>query len=276
MAIPPFVLGDRDCLETTARRQAQTVHLAEGSVICRVLGKYLMFVDPHDLGLTPRLCLDGYWESWITRAIARSVRPGNWCVDVGANHGYYTLIMADAAGKDGRVLAVEPNPSLAGLAALSVEVNGFTAQTRIVQKAVTDGAAPRARLVVPRRRGACATICREATADDEVVDVDAASVDELTAEWPQVDLVKVDAEGAEDAIWRGMRGTIARNPGLSVFLEFVPSRYRDPGAFVREIVDAGFSLREIGHDSEVTSVAEDDLANDDEDEGRMLYLRRDS
>ena len=233
-----------------------------------------MFVDPHDLGLTPRLCLDGYWESWITRAIARSLQPGSWCVDVGANHGYYTLIMADAVGKEGRVLAVEPNPSLAGLAALSVEVNGFLAQTTIVQKAVTDGATPSVRLVVPRRRGACATICREATADDDVVDVATASVDELTAEWPHVDLVKVDAEGAEDAIWRGMRGTIERNPGLALFLEFVPSRYRDPCAFVQEILEAGFSLREVGHDSELVPVSEDDLVHDGEDEGRMLFLRR--
>ena len=273
MAIPPFLLGDRQCLETNARRHAQTVHLGEGRVLCRVLGKYLMFVDPHDLGLTPRLCLDGYWESWITGAIARSVQLGSWCVDVGANHGYYTIIMGDAVGKEGRVLAVEPNPSLAALAALSVEINGLTAQTRIVQKAVTDGATPTVRLVVPRRRGACATICRDATADDHVLDVETASIDELTADWPQVDLVKVDAEGAEDAIWRGMQGTIERNPGLAVFLEFVPSRYRDPEGFVREILDAGFSLREVGHDAEVVPISEDDLVHD-EDEGRMLFLRR--
>ena len=274
MAIPPFLLGDRRYLEANARRHAQTVHLAEGTVLCRVLAKYLMFVDPHDLGVTPRLCLDGYWESWITGVVARSVPPGGWCVDIGANHGYYTLIMADAVGRQGRVLAVEPNPLLSELLALSVEVNGLRTQTTIVQKAVTDGRTPRVRLVVPSRRGACATICRDATAADQVVDVDAASVDELTAEWPQVDLVKVDAEGAEDLIWRGMRRTIEQNPGLAVLLEFVPSRYRDPCGFVREIQVAGFSLREVGYDSEIVPVSEAVLIQGDEDAGRMLFLRR--
>ena len=39
--------------------------------------------------------------------------------------------------------------------------------------------------------------------------------------------------------------------------------------------DIGFSLREIGPDSEFVAVSEDTLVNDNEDEGRMLYLRRD-
>jgi len=274
MAVPAFLLGDRHRLEARARRHAQIVHLAEGTVLCRVLAKYLMFVDPHDLGVTPRLCLDGYWESWITGAVARIVRTGGWCVDVGANHGYYTVIMADAVGRQGRVLAVEPNPRLSELLALSVEVNGFGMQTTIVQKAATDGRTPRVQLIVPHRRGACATICRAATEADEVVDVGAVSVDELTADWPQVDLVKVDAEGAEDRIWHGMRRTIEQNPGVAVLLEFIPSRYRDPSSFMREIQDAGFSLREVGYDSEIVPVSEADLIQGDEEDSRMLFLRR--
>ena len=275
MPLPPFLSGDRHYLEAHARRHAQTVHLAEGTVLCRVLAKYLMFVDPHDLGVTPRLCLDGFWESWITGAVARNIPDGACCVDIGANHGYYTVIMADAVGRQGRVLAVEPNPRLSALLALSVEVNGFSAQTTIVQKAATDGRSPCVRLVVPTRRGACATICREATSADEVVDVQAASVDELTGAWPRVDFVKVDAEGAEDLIWRGMRRTIERNKAIAIVLEFVASRYRDPAGFVREIQKAGFILREIGHDSELADVSDEHLLHDDDDEGRMLFLRRD-
>jgi FkbM family methyltransferase len=274
MAVPPFLLGDRHRLEARARRHAQVVHLAEGTVLCRVLTKYLMFVDPHDVGVAPRLCLDGYWESWITSAIARCIPEGAACVDVGANHGYYTLIMADAVGRHGRVLAVEPNARLAELIALSVEVNGFSAQTTIVQKAATDGHTPCVQLVVPSRRAACATICRDAETGEEGVDVQAASVDELTAAWPRVDFVKVDAEGAEDQIWRGMRCTIERNPGLVVLLEFVPSRYRDPIGFAQDIRNAGFVLREIGHDSEPAVLTESDLLRDDPDEGRMLFLQR--
>ena len=73
-------------------------------MLCRVLGKYLMYADSQETGITPHLALHGYWESWITLALARTLRPGWHCLDVGANHGYYTLVMADGAGPDGRVV----------------------------------------------------------------------------------------------------------------------------------------------------------------------------
>jgi hypothetical protein len=81
--------------------------------LCRLLGDFLAFVDTRDLMLGPRLVLDGFWEAWVTLAIARHLQPGSWCVDVGANYGYYTLLMAGACGPEGRVAACEPNPLLA-------------------------------------------------------------------------------------------------------------------------------------------------------------------
>ena len=72
--------------------------------------KYLMCADAQETGITPHLCMDGYQESWITIALACTLRPGWHCLHVGANHGYYTLIMADAVGREGRVVPVEPTP----------------------------------------------------------------------------------------------------------------------------------------------------------------------
>ena len=43
-------------------------------------------------------------------ALARTLRPDWHCLDIGANHGYYTLVMADAVGPEGRVVPVEPTP----------------------------------------------------------------------------------------------------------------------------------------------------------------------
>jgi FkbM family methyltransferase len=274
MGVPQFVLGDREALESAARAATQSVRLGDGDLMCRVLSKYLMFVDPHDVGVTPRLCLDGFWESWITTAIARVVQPGFFCVDVGANHGYYTLLFADAVGPEGRVLAVEPNPALAKLVTLSVEVNGFDGRTQVVQKAATDGATRTVRLTVPARRGACATICLPGSITGDLVDVEAASVDDLTATWPRVDVVKIDAEGAEDQIWRGMTRTLSRNAAVVVVLEFVASRYANPAAFLRDVRAAGFGLRVIGHDSRIEPVFESTLLTAGGVEGWTLFLQR--
>ncbi len=41
--------------------------------------------------------------------IARHVRPGMTCLDVGANVGFYTLLFSSLCGDSGKVVAFEPH-----------------------------------------------------------------------------------------------------------------------------------------------------------------------
>ncbi len=52
---------------------------------------------------------NGAWEPHIVQLINSFTRPGDICIDVGANAGYHTLAMAGAVGVHGRVFAFEPN-----------------------------------------------------------------------------------------------------------------------------------------------------------------------
>ena len=51
-------------------------------------------------------------------------------------------------------------------------------------------------------------------------------LDRLCADWPRLDLVKIDAEGAEALVWEGMQGTLHRFPHAAVVLEL--HLQRDP------------------------------------------------
>ena len=170
--LPAYMTTERATLETVSRSYSQTVHLNDRFILCRVLGKYMVYVDPDDIDITPHLCLNGYWEPWITLIIAREVQRGWHCIDVGANLGYYTLIMADAVEADGRVLAIEPNPRLAELLKFTLEVNGFQRHTTVLQKAVSTAETCGVNLVIPPHRVGHATICREETLSDTCVAVE--------------------------------------------------------------------------------------------------------
>lgn len=270
--LPNYLTQDRNTLETIARQHYQTVSLNNRSLLCRVLGKYLVYTDPEDTGVTPHLCLNGCWESWITLAMARVLERGWHCIDVGANQGYYTLLMADAVETEGRVLAIEPNPRLTELMNLSLNVNGFDRRATILQKAAADRDLRKVKLVIPRHLKMLASLCREATASDEVIEVETVTLDTLTEEWPRVDLIKIDAEGAEEAIWRGMQRTLARNPQITIILEICCARYTDPQAFVRQIQEAGFELRYIDFDGAIHPVSEERLLTEHVDEDWMLFL----
>jgi FkbM family methyltransferase len=273
--IPSYLSSDRVDLETLSRQACHAVRLNERLIICRVLGKYILYADPEDVGLTPHLCLDGFWESWITIAMARLLQPGWHCVDVGANHGYYTMIMADAVEPSGRVMAIEPNPQLADLVKLSLEVNGYLPHASVLQRAAADLDAKKISLVVPRHRAINASLFKEATAFDEVFEVETITIDQATAGWPRVDLVKIDAEGAEALIWRGMRETLAQHAAITIIMEMRCSRYAEPRAFVRDIESAGFPLRHIDNDGSIKGLTAEQVLNDRPEEDWMLFLRRD-
>ena len=167
----------------------------------------------------PTSLFHGYWESWITLALARTLRPGWHCLDVGANHGYYTLVMADGAGPDGRVLPVEPTPRLADLLRQTLDVNGFP-NVEVVSKAASDADGKTLQLVIPARRSLNAHLAEVAGPTEDAVAVESVTIDALTRDWPRVDLIKIDVEGAEESVWRGMERTISDNPDLVVILEF--------------------------------------------------------
>ena len=243
--LPSYLTGTRFALERLSRQHYQTACLSDRVILCRVLGKYIVYADPQDVSITPHLCLDGFWESWITIAMARVLKPRWYCVDIGANYGYYTLLMADAVEADGCVLAVEPQPQLAELLRLTLQVNGLCHHTTVLQKAVSDTVSSQTHLVVPRHRRLHATLHREATAADDVVEVETVTLDQITADWPRVDLIKIDAEGAEESIWRGMRQTLARHQGITIIMEINCARYANPQAFVREIRAAGVTVQVV-------------------------------
>jgi FkbM family methyltransferase len=257
--IPNYLTESRLVLEMTCRENCQTVHLNDHALLCRVLGKYIMYAHPEDVGITPHLCLNGFWESWITIAMARQLKPGMFCLDIGANHGYYTLMMADAVGGAGRVLAVEPNPKLTDLLNLSIELNGFQCNAKVLQKAAFDRNSQILNFVIPKNRWMDATLCRQPTEQDEVVKVETITVDEMTVEWPHVDLIKIDAEGAEEWIWQGMEKTLKKNKHVMVIMEIKTQRYTDPNKFLHDIRDGGFPLRYVDYEGSIQALSEEEI-----------------
>jgi FkbM family methyltransferase len=263
---------DRPVLEVASRHESRALYVGDNTVLCRVLGKYLVYADAQETGITPHLAMNGYWESWITTALARTLRPGWHCLDVGANHGYYTLLMADAVGPEGRVAAVEPTPRQAELLRETLDVNGFT-NVVVAQQAATDQEGRTLQLVVPARRSMNARIVEEAGPGDLVVEVESTTIDALTHEWPRVDLIKIDVEGAEERVWRGMQRTLADNPEIVLLLELRVDRYEDPGRFLSLIQEAGFRLRYIDLE-EVKDLTVDEVLTRQVGQDWMLYLAR--
>jgi FkbM family methyltransferase len=221
--------------EVAIRSRVQTIYIGDDKVLCRVLGRSKMLLSTRDLGFSFHVMLDGYWEIWLTLFFARTVMPGMTVMDIGANLGYYTLLLGDAVGPSGHVIAIEPIPQTIELLKKTIELNGMRERVRLVTAAAAGAGTSAVAMYVPEYEPKNAAII--AAPFEGTLQLPAISIDELTRDLPRLDLVKIDAEGAERVIIDGMRETIKRlRPNL--LLEFNAHRYKDPAVFLEILMQA--------------------------------------
>jgi len=191
----------------------------------------------------------GLMEPGLTKYFCSLIKPGTVVVDVGANVGIYTLLAAKLLQGNGKIHSFEPTPRTYVLLKENVQVNGFLELgiINLHQLAVTDKTG-QARLSIFNCDCGHNTLFSDGNADCEI-DVSTTSLDDILANEKQVDIVKIDAEGAEPLIVRGMKQVIKRNPKIRIVLEFAPTHLRRAGSSPLELLDEiaslGFDLRRI-------------------------------
>jgi FkbM family methyltransferase len=277
---PPLVTlselatSDRFQIENRCRTMTNPAYLGNDTALCRVLGSFKMYLDTRDTGFGSQVMLDGYWETWLTIFFARQVRPGMTVIDVGANFGYYTILFGALVGSDGHVYAVEPNPAVAEKLRRSIELNGLTTRTTIIE-AAAGAAAGEACLYVPygepKNSRIVANAAGLAAEQGAVHTVRRVKLDELAATVPRVDLVKIDAEGGEEDIIAGMESILRRDKPC-LLLEFNAGRYVDPAGFVSRLGALYPRMRHIDFDGNAAELTATRLLGDRSGEDWLLLF----
>lgn len=207
-----------------------------GALEARFPGGEVVLIDPANRNLT--------WNPDEYAAFRQAVRPGDCVLDVGANAGGYTVLLAQWAGPEGRVYAFEPDPRAFAALVTQITLNGLTGRVIPIQAAVAERAGT-ARLRLSPAPG----LSHLAFADDDResdVTVDAISIDDFcTRESLRPSVIKIDSEGSELAVLRGARQTIAaRGAQVQLFVEMHPAAWPEAGYsaedVVRECASAGF------------------------------------
>lgn len=170
------------------------------------------------------------------RLLHSLVKPGMQILDVGANIGLYTLLLARMAGPTGHVFAFEPEPSLFACLQTNREINGSSNVTAFNLAA---GASPEA-LFLRRSTLNSGNNSLVTSGVATTVPVKVARIDQVLDQ-KKIDLIKIDVQGFELKALAGMEGILTLNPGAQVLFEFWPAglaRMGDSGprllAFFRE------------------------------------------
>ena len=278
LAVP----ANRTLIESYCKSKCKVVNLLDDTAVATILGKYMTWVDLRDKALSPHLMLQGYWEMWITSALARLTKPGTLAIDIGANLGYYTLLMADAVGPSGRVIAFEPNPRLANMARTSAGINDFGSRVNVREEAVGNADGGHLTLAIPRSAPQNALIIRSDAQKQgfknvhgdhaQFVQVKSITLDSLNL--TNVGMVKIDAEGAEYNIWRGMQSMIDNNPAIQICMEFNASRDYAWEAFFMEIQVKFKQVSHVDFDGQIKPLTLEMVKTQRPNGDWMIYLAR--
>jgi FkbM family methyltransferase len=171
------------------------------------------------------------------------VRRGDTAVDVGANHGMWTLALSRAVGEGGRVYSFEPVPFTFGVLS-AVARRGGLANATLLNKGCSDQVATMEMTVPLQRSGSSddlqAHLAQRHSEGDEasesvVVTCEMTTLDSALSTAEGVSLIKLDIEGAELLALRGAAGLIARDqPAVicEVDAEFLAGFEQRPGDVV--------------------------------------------
>ncbi len=200
----------------------------------------------------------GCYEPEVTSVVRRVVTPGMNCLDLGANLGYFTVLLGSIVGPKGCVHAFEPFPSNYDLLSRNVCENHLEVIAHLHRVAAHD------------KREDCILHFRADDLNDNFGSMfvgesthDASSLASLTCAGERVDemapsglpihFVKMDIEGAEVRALRGMTCILERDhPKMVIELneQGLMNSGHSPDELIKALKSFGYNIWDIGTQAE--------------------------
>ena len=233
-----------------------------------------MFVDSRDTGMAPYFIMHGDFIPDESEVLKKILKPGMIFIDVGANIGYFSLIAAKLVGGQsngkGMVFAFEPDENNFSLLQKNINANGYK-NIIAIKKAVSDKVST-AKFYLEKENLCAHSLTPKTNCD--FTEVETISLDEYFKDkkidpvrGPSlktttlvkqkdfasngVDVVKIDVEGMEPAVLRGMENLIKANESMAIITEYYPKAISNagysPNDYLESLKKSGFRLVNFGN-----------------------------
>jgi len=257
-----LIQGTRISVEDKIRGLCRTTYLGDQVALCRILGRFHMFVHTSDIGFATHVMHRGIWEMWLTEFMVRTIRPGMRVLDVGGNFGYYSVLMSELVQSTGQCHIFEPNQKIAQLLRRTLNVNGFDDRSKLWELALSNREDDHVHFFIPHTEPKNAQLVggvdESLTHIGYFTQVPVRSMDSMADELGRIDFIKIDTEGAELDILAGMR-QIARAQKPEIVVEVNCGRGYDAASMLQEFRDIYGSINVIGDDGFSHPVAIEDV-----------------
>ncbi len=205
----------------------RSIYIGGYTALVRLKFGRRLYVDSRDIGIAQHIMITGVWEKHYTELVKKLVKKGDVFVDIGANFGYYSVLGGFLTGSTGKVYSFEPSPRPFELLEMSMKANGYLKpqSKNIFKLGVSDKVGTTTFSYKEGDFGGGSMFIPDARkAKEQFTDVTIKmdSLDNILSEEKQIDFVKIDAEGAEVSVIKGMQELIKRSPNIKILMEFYP------------------------------------------------------
>lgn len=174
------------------------------------IGNYRLYVNIAEFSGVSLYFFGEHYEPFSAALVSELVNQGDVCIDIGANVGSYTFLMANSTGPEGKVFAFEPNPDLYNLLLDSVKLNQASSFIFVDNKALYSKSGEILKFYIsdnPRNSGTSSLLNHGVfVSEDNCILVETISLADYfrTNLIEKCKLLKIDVERAELEVMKGM------------------------------------------------------------------------
>jgi FkbM family methyltransferase len=169
----------------------------------------------------------GNYEDYTGKTILNLIGPGDHCADIGANIGFFTLLMARRVGRTGKVFAFEPASRTRARLRRNLELNALN-NVEVRDEAVADANGEAMFYCGITEHSGIASL-RANVDSDSSQRVRTCQFESCVPEGLRFRLIKMDIEGAEHLAVKGMHGMLDRD-GPDLVVEVSDDFLREMGS----------------------------------------------
>lgn len=198
-----------------------------------------MFIDPKD---SLRLDKNHIYAPIETSLVQKTLSYGDVFFDVGAHIGYFSIIASRIVGREGLVVAFEPEARNFAILEENIKLSAISPVIAF-QVAVSDVEGKGAIYLNESNSGDHRTFKSEIMRSQYPIDV--VELDRLDPQiTKRIDFLKIDTQGSDHLVLRGARNVIRKNPRLKILIEYFPEGMYLSGGRTNDYFDelAGFDI----------------------------------
>jgi FkbM family methyltransferase len=251
-------LGINSLFEILKKNDNIKVVLEKSDIIVILDDKYKFFWDRYD----PRtaiscLVVQGYYE--------RNETKTGSIIDIGANLGYYSVILGKLLKPSDKLFAFEANPLVMDMLNKNIAINDLQDDIEVFNCALTDLNDQKLSLYLPLRAGSSAASLNKLHPQDKnnSIEILTKRLDDVgqIRNLDKISLIKIDVEGAELDVIKGALETIRKNKPV-LFIELLRKWSKVFGYHPNDVLiilqELGYNVFEVN--SELTSLESIDEA----------------